>query len=219
MQQKHRCPNGHPVVRGQKYCPECGAAIDWSTDGPQQPVEKPGPPKGWGIGTILAAFVLIIMLISLFSQWSPETGEETRTYSTSVPGLIARPSAPRATSTPALTLFDLERESSTGVTYEKLARSPETYEKARNPIKLQGEVVQIVEQSEELRLRVNITQTSYGWKDDVVVYREKPLGSRLLEGDVLVFYAWPRGLTSYETVLGTNREVPLLELYAIWSTN
>lgn len=210
MADQHTCPNGHPISHGQKYCPECGAEIDWSTCSPKKLVPEISSSPGWAGAKVLGFILMGLLAIWAVTNWSSSSERGAGASATAVP---------RPTVTPTLTLTELERRSTKGITFEKLARNPDTYAMALNPIKLEGEVIQIVEQSEELQMRVNITRTSYGWEDDVIVYSDNPPRSRLLEDDVIVFYARPRGMTRYETVLGATREVPLLELVAIASTN
>jgi len=210
MAEQYKCPNGHVVERGHKYCPECAAEIDWSSTAATRVNPEAHASSGWGGVKVLAAVLVGLLVILVITSRPPGTDGATGEDGTGVS---------RQTATPTMTIADLERTSTKGITFEKLARNPDVYARALNPIKLEGEVVQIVEQSQELQLRVNITKADYGWEDDVIVFSDTAPRSRLLEDDVIVFYARPRGMISYETVLGATREVPLLELVAIASTN
>jgi hypothetical protein len=38
------CPNGHPVAAGQRFCPECGAALNDAASSQEAPTTPPPPP-------------------------------------------------------------------------------------------------------------------------------------------------------------------------------
>ena len=92
------------------------------------------------------------------------------------------------------------------VEYEKLARNPHEFE--GKPIKIQGKVIQVLEEDNTLNLRV-ATRGSY---DDVVLvqYTYKANESRVLEDDTITLWGKYGGTYTYESTGGANITVPLL---------
>ena len=56
---------------------------------------------------------------------------------------------------------------------------------------------------------MTVTRDSYGFYDDdiLVVYEEK---TKILEDDIVTIYGQAGGNYTYETVLGANKEVPIV---------
>jgi hypothetical protein len=155
----------------------------------------------------------IVVIGTLLDPNNPTTHPDGTRVTSSATARIASTSLSR---TPTTSLTELGQKSTKGVTYEQLARNPAQYELAVNPMEFSGKVVQIMGQgSDGFEARVAITREGDFWTDDVYVFATEALETRLLEDDVLRFYAWARGLVSYETVMGASREVPKLELIAI----
>lgn len=60
-------------------------------------------------------------------------------------------------------------------------------------------------------LRVNVTPTSWGYTDTIMVGYEASSGeSRILEGDVITLYGTMGGLYTYESIMGASITVPLV---------
>lgn len=93
--------------------------------------------------------------------------------------------------------------------FEDVARNPDDWEGKQ--VEFTGEVIQVMEDAGTYTLRVNVTQTSWGWDDTIMVIYSSPDGaSRILEDDVVTFYGLMGGMYSYESVMGATITVPLL---------
>ncbi len=104
---------------------------------------------------------------------------------------------------------DAYKASCASYSYEELARNPDNYVGQR--IVLRGEVVQVMEDSGSVTLRVDVTQGTYIWTDTVLaLYDHKDGESRILEDDIITMYGTFYGLYTYETVLGANVTVPMM---------
>lgn len=101
------------------------------------------------------------------------------------------------------------KEGCSALTYEQVARDPDAYrgEKAT----FTGEVIQVMQEGDTYTLRVNVTPTSYGYKDTILVlYPAKAGDQRILEDDVVTLYGVMAGMYTYETVMGAELTVPLM---------
>jgi len=101
-------------------------------------------------------------------------------------------------------------------TYKQIARNPDKYK--GKYAKLTGEVVQTLEYTDETILRVNITLDDYGFYSDTVyvVYNKSNSGNgRILEEDIITMYGILDGLESYESVLGSQVNIPKINAYYI----
>ena len=87
--------------------------------------------------------------------------------------------------------------------YEDILRNPDTYNKEL--AKFTGQVVQVMHDGNDLRLRVNVTKTAYGYEDTIYVYYDK---TNILEGDIVTIYGELRGLETYESVSGVQITIP-----------
>ena len=69
-----------------------------------------------------------------------------------------------------------------------------------------------MESGDSYTFRVNVSRTSYGWTDTILVsYTKKEASeSRLLEDDVVDLYGILGGTYTYETVMGNEMTIPLL---------
>lgn len=92
--------------------------------------------------------------------------------------------------------------------YDTIARDPDKYKDTYG--KYTGEIIQVIEDGDEVDLRVNITKDKYGWYTDTiyVVYTLKEGESRLLEEDIITIYGMNGGTISYESVLGATITIP-----------
>lgn len=101
------------------------------------------------------------------------------------------------------------KEGCSALTYEQVARDSDAYkgEKAT----FTGEVIQVMQEGDTYTLRVNVTPTSYGYKDAILVlYTAKAGDQRILEDDVVTLYGAMAGMYTYETVMGAELTVPLM---------
>ena len=92
----------------------------------------------------------------------------------------------------------------TGITYEDLARYPDEYEGQK--VKLTGTVVQVVEGSSTISIRMAVNGDY-----DCIIYGqfdEDILEARLLEDDTITIYGTSVGTVSYESVLGATITIP-----------
>lgn len=95
----------------------------------------------------------------------------------------------------------------TGITYDQLARDPDTY--MGKLLHLTGKVIQVVEGDTETDLRVAID----GDYNNVVlvVYDPTTRSTRILEDDKVTFYGLSLGTQSYTSTLGGKITVPLVQ--------
>lgn len=95
-------------------------------------------------------------------------------------------------------------------TYKEISRNPDNYKGKYAHFK--GEIIQSIESGNSYTFRVDITKTSYGWTDTIMVtYTKKEAGeSRLLEDDVIDLYGMLGGTYTYETVMGNEMTIPIL---------
>ena len=95
-------------------------------------------------------------------------------------------------------------------TYKEISRNPDNYKGKYAHFK--GEIIQSIESGDSYTFRVNISRTSWGWTDTILVsYTKKEASeSRLLEDDVVDLYGMLAGTHTYETVMGNEMTIPLL---------
>ena len=95
------------------------------------------------------------------------------------------------------------KQSCERISYDNLARDPDTYEGKR--VKFTGEVVQVMEGEYITSFRINISKYS----DTVyVLYSPDDGDPRILEDDSVTFYGEYTGLYTYTTVLGASVTIP-----------
>lgn len=149
-------------------------------------ISKKTDGASWGIylGAIIAPIALLIALVAIAGDTEPAA--------TAIP-------------TPVLTFAEL-KSNANSLTYEELYRNNETYQGSL--VYLKGEVVQVVTEgnSDSYVLRVEITQTDYGYDDPVLVHYTGPV--RLLEDDLVELVGNVKGLRSYRSVLGGRITIP-----------
>lgn len=95
-------------------------------------------------------------------------------------------------------------------TFQEIARNPDNYR--GKYAHLRGEIIQSIESGDSYTFRVNISRTSYGWTDTILVtYTKKSASeSRFLEDDVVDLYGTLGGTYTYKTVMGNEMTIPLL---------
>lgn len=94
----------------------------------------------------------------------------------------------------------------TGITYNQLSRTPDDYKGEK--VKFTGEVIQVMEGSNETQLRVAIN-SNY---DNIalVSYTSNIVSSRVLEDDQITLYGVSKGLYTYQSTMGGNITIPLI---------
>lgn len=97
--------------------------------------------------------------------------------------------------------------SCTPYTYDEIARDPDKYVNTKGVYT--GEVIQVLEDGNDLQMRVNITWGPYSYRDTIFVYyTRKPGESRILEDDIITIYGTNEGTISYESVMHTTITLP-----------
>ncbi len=103
------------------------------------------------------------------------------------------------------------------IAYDTLARNPDQYK--GNDYTFTGEVIQVLEGSNNtVDLRVNVTRNDYTYSDDYyysdtiyVTYQYSNSNeSRILEDDIITFYGSFAGIYSYESVMGSQVSIPMI---------
>lgn len=96
-------------------------------------------------------------------------------------------------------------------TFKDIARNPEKV-KGEYAV-ITGEVVQVLEDGNDVNLRVNITEESWGYTDTVyVTYVRKSVNEdRILEDDIVTIWGTLEGLFSYESTIGKMVTLPWID--------
>lgn len=96
----------------------------------------------------------------------------------------------------------------TGITFNQLARTPNDF--IERKVKFTGEVIQVIDGSDEINLRVAVN----GDYDKVVLvyYPSTLLAKRVLEDDKITLYGISKGLYTYESTMGGEITVPLIQV-------
>ena len=165
-----------------------------------------------GIAAIIGAVSICISFNADMGRVR-EIREERRVAPTASPAPAA---APTATPTPTPTPLTYEQANRGSIRaapgYRELLRNIEGY--AGNQYRFTGEILQVQEDEAGYLLRIALGQ--YGSNFDAVI-----LGAllnkttRYLEGDVVVFIGEVCCVHTYETVLGAQKTVPLIEILAV----
>ncbi len=211
---------GSLVGDGERFCVQCGYQVKTESVPAVKPIytnatkSNTGHKNKVGINWVLAIVIIsgLVILISGFFAYFVFI-YPTATIDKKIQAEIE---AEIETATnPALKQTAQEfKGSCEEFAYEDLARNPQSYD--GKPVKLYGEVVQVTEQGDDVSLRVNVTEGSYGWEDTVYIdYTRKSANeSRILENDLITLWGSSEGTISYETVLGNNLTIPhVLALY------
>lgn len=96
--------------------------------------------------------------------------------------------------------------------YKDIARNPDSYK--GKPAKFTGKVIQVLEDGNDVTLRVNITKDEYDlWEDTIYVEytRKSSTEGRILEDDIITMYGDLDGIKTYETVLKSEMSIPYLK--------
>ena len=89
------------------------------------------------------------------------------------------------------------------IDYKSLARNPNMYK--GKDYTFTGEVIQVMEDKNNLLLRVNVTAKRYEYLNET--YYE----GRILEDDIITLYGKSMGTYTYESVLGSPITVPYID--------
>ena len=92
-------------------------------------------------------------------------------------------------------------------TYDEIARRPDDY--LLKAAKFKGKVVQVMEDGDEIALRINVTQGRYTWSDTIYAqYTQDSSEGRILEDDIITVYGYLAGTVTYKSVLGASITIP-----------
>ena len=120
-----------------------------------------------------------------------------------------KPIQQTVSATPDLTQFKQNCEE---IEYTALARNPNSY--IDRKVKFTGQVVQALEQDGAYFVLMNVVDNGYGYWDGLIGawVQAKSNGDRILEDDIITVYGICRGLYTYETIMGAENSVPLLNV-------
>lgn len=92
----------------------------------------------------------------------------------------------------------------TGITYEQLARTPDSF--ISKKVKFYGEVIQVIEVDKETQLRLAVN----GDYNSIVLlgYKKGTVSQRVLDGDQITIKGVSLGIITYESALGGNISIP-----------
>jgi len=107
---------------------------------------------------------------------------------------------------------DQMRSSAVWPQFVSVAREPDKYKGAT--VAFRGEVIQVMENGQDLSLRVNVTKHERFdlWQDTMlVIYRRSSQNEqRILEKDIIKFYGEYRGIVQYKAIFGQTISAPLV---------
>jgi hypothetical protein len=97
------------------------------------------------------------------------------------------------------------------ITFNDLARFPDDYNGTK--VVFTGSVVQVIERSDSIGIRLATKYDQYGRIDDIIyVYYDKPLtGGRILNDDIITVYGVFKGLERFESIIGVATVVPRID--------
>ena len=101
------------------------------------------------------------------------------------------------------------KEIAVQIDYSELKRNPE--ENQNTVVEYYGKIVQRIPDTDNA-YRVNITEGEFVWTDDVYI-RVDYSTDNLIEDDIIYFVGITRGDITYRTVLGSQRTIPLIDVY------
>lgn len=198
-------PNGIPTadLKNFKVCTRCKQYI------PKKASRCPYCRASQGISCsgmlgalifVVVAFIIIKVIITKDENYQPRSSQ----------------SSPTVTPTQSTTYVPSREEyieMCETIDYETLSRNPDKYK--GKDFQLTGEVIQVVESgSGQVDFRINITKGDYYWSDTIYATTIIPAGNdRILEDDIITVYGKCKGLYTYESVLGAQISLPLIEVY------
>lgn len=114
---------------------------------------------------------------------------------------------------------DAYKPSCQAVTYDDLYRNPSSY--MGKDVTLRGKIMQVVTSDNTTVYLVQVTQDEYGLWDDIVMVADSRAdkSNNFIEDDIIQLYGTSAGNTSYETAMGSSKNVPLISALYIDMTN
>lgn len=188
------CRNcGKEIVDNAVICQHCGVATNDNNFGAVRPVRKKTPIyKRWWFWAI----VVILLLGSCSSTVT--SGDSTEPTETQISEADYRSMCEE-------------------IAFDDLARNPDAYK--GDYFTFTGEVIQVMEGSRNVQLRLNVTPVTY--YDGSIVYYEDTIycsirleegADRILEGDVITIYGECAGMYSYQSVFGGKISLPRIDI-------
>ena len=95
-------------------------------------------------------------------------------------------------------------------TYDEIARHPDDYK--FQSAKFTGKVIQIIEDGDDIVMRLNITKGRYSWSDTIYVQylRTDSSEGRILEDDIITVYGLMMGTVTYRSSLRVPVTIPAI---------
>lgn len=95
-------------------------------------------------------------------------------------------------------------------TYDEIARNPDNY--MLQAAKFRGKVIQVIEDGDDVTMRLNITKGRYSWSDTIYVQysRTDSSESRILEDDIITVYGLMMGTVTYQSALRGPITIPAM---------
>lgn len=155
--------------------------------------------QGSGLGGVLAAIIVIFVFIPI-------------AYNVIVGASRGRSDSRNSPSEPVISEEEY-KASCTTIEYEELERNPDKYK--GQSFTFTGEVAQVIEPTfgNTVSLRINVTKSTYVWKDTIYATVKLPSGSdRILENDIITIYGDCDGLYTYTSVLNAQVSVPKIDI-------
>lgn len=192
-----------------------------TTNAAPVPVKK----KGWfarlpaPIQLLLAAFSIIFLLVLVIPKSTPEQLARAAATSTAEAGALetqialtpTRTPLPTDTPTPipTATLTTKQMQDTAEVMpFRELTRNTEKY--VGKLLKYDGKVIQVMENSGDYELRINVTKSeSNNWSDTIYLICAK-CPTRPLEDDIISFVGSVDGRKTYRSTLGGEITLPQL---------
>jgi hypothetical protein len=112
---------------------------------------------------------------------------------------------PPVTSTSAFT-----KSGAQTIPYEELERHPDKYKNSK--VTYTGEVGQVIEEGDNVYLRVNVTKKEFWYQDTILVaYNKNIISGRVLNKDIITFWGTSMGIYTYPGASGLQVQVPLVK--------
>lgn len=152
--------------------------------------------QGIGCGTVFATIIILLIGLYVFVQCSGIADGYNE----------ASENAQIASEAEQIPEADYKAQCKT-VSYEEIARHK--YGMSGEKLTFTG----IIIQATSGRYRMNITQTDFGYVDDIIFdIDENILNKNILEGDKVTIWGESKGLYTYEAVLGNAVTVPRIQV-------
>lgn len=167
---------------------------------------------------IITAVLLILLIIGLAVPGNKSNPTNASTNNKSSKSTSSSNASNPITLAPQNTLSQWKADPNyqnpiTGLSYDQLFRNIDNY--TGKFVNYEGQVIQVLGDSGNWNLRVNITQQgdppyTY-WQDPVFIYSYSP--DRVIENDLIEFTGQVNGVITYKSVLGGDITIPSLTIY------